>query len=196
MTISYGHGIAVSPIQLISGISSIVNGGVRRPVTLIKINGKAPVGQSILSRKTSEQVRRLMRLVVSKGTGRKAATPGYLLGGKTGTADKLEGKRYSKSAKISSFVGVFPIDSPQYAILVMIDEPIGNKRTSNYATGGWVAAPAVGRIVTRIGPIAGIAPNPLARFATPKELQNNAKNVHMRRHQASIKRVAWKISKN
>jgi cell division protein FtsI (penicillin-binding protein 3) len=99
-----------------------------------------------------------MRLVVRYGTGRKADVPGYLVGGKTGTAEKLVGGRYRRDARISSFVGVFPIDAPRYVVLAMIDEPKGNKSTLNYATGGWVAAPVVGRVVSRLAPLFGIAP--------------------------------------
>ena len=100
-----------------------------------------------------------MRLVVRQGTGRKANIQGYLIGGKTGTAEKISRSGYSKSSKIVSFVGAFPMNSPRYAVLALVDEPIGNKRTSNYATAGWIAAPLVGKIIERIGPMLGIAPN-------------------------------------
>ena len=112
-------------------------------------------------------MRRLMRLVVTGGTGRKAEVPGYLIGGKTGTADKLQGKGYAKSSRIASFAGAFPMNAPRYSVLVIIDEPKGIKRTFNYATGGWVAAPAVGRIVSRMGPLVGIAPDVNVVFETP-----------------------------
>ncbi len=167
MTISYGHGIAVSPVQLASGIASLVNGGIRRPVTLLKMRDGAPLGRRIFSKKTSLQMRRLMRLVVTEGTGRKAEVNGYLIGGKTGTADKLNGRSYAKSSRIASFAGAFPMNDPRYSVLVVIDEPNGTKRTFNYATGGWVAAPVVGRIVSRMGPIVGIAPDTKVVFETP-----------------------------
>ena len=196
MTISYGHGIAVSPLQLISGVSSLVNGGIKRSPTLIKVSGKLPLGKNILLKKTSEKVRRLMRLVVSNGTGRKAEVPGYLLGGKTGTADKLKGTKYSRSAKMSSFVGVFPINRPRYAILVIVDEPKGNKSTHNFATGGWVAAPVVGRIVKKMGPIIGIAPDLKATFKTP-EINKNYQGVQDgKKSQRLIKKVTLTIKKN
>ena len=101
----------------------------------------------------------LMRLVVSRGTGRRADVPGYRVGGKTGTADKIYGGRYRPDALISSFVGAFPIDRPRYAVIVMLDEPKGNDSTNGFATGGWVAAPAVGRIVKRMAPLTGILPD-------------------------------------
>ena len=109
-----------------------------------------------------------MRLVVRKGTGRKAAVKGYGVGGKTGTADKLSVRGYRKNATISSFVGAFPMDAPRYILLVMVDEPKGNARTANYATGGWVAAPAVGRMVQRMAPLLGMPPE--RRVAEEKDI--------------------------
>ncbi|MDB9702725.1 penicillin-binding protein 2 [Rhodospirillales bacterium] len=159
MTISYGHGIAVSPVQLAAAIGSLVNGGILRPATLLRHEAGTPIaGEQVISPETSDKMRTLMRLVVAKGTGRKAAAKGYYVGGKTGTAEKQFGGRYKKSAKISSFVGAFPIQDPRYVVFAMVDEPIGNKRTFNYATGGWVAAPIVGRVVSQIGPLLGIEP--------------------------------------
>jgi len=192
MTISYGHGIAVSPVQLTNAISSLVNGGLKRPSTLIRVNGKAPVGRRIMEKKTSKQVRSLMRLVVSSGTGRKAEAKGYLIGGKTGTAEKLKGRGYAKTAKISSFVGAFPMNDPRYTVLVVVDEPKGTKRTFNYATGGWVAAPAVGRIVERMGPIVGITPDMDATYETPPI----PKSPSQKRKQAQagnsyLKKASW-----
>jgi cell division protein FtsI (penicillin-binding protein 3) len=103
-------------------------------------------------------MRQLMRLVVRHGTGRKANAQGYLVGGKTGTADKLIGGRYARDARIASFIAAFPMNDPRYVVFAMVDEPKGNKRTHGYATGGWVAAPVVRRVVERIGPMLGIAP--------------------------------------
>ncbi|NQV98621.1 MAG: penicillin-binding protein 2 [Rhodospirillales bacterium] len=167
MTIAYGHGIAVSPVQLASGISALVNGGLYRPATIIKAAGGTVVERRVISAETSLQMRRLMRLVVTAGTGRKAEIPGYLIGGKTGTADKLQGRGYANSSRIASFAGAFPMNNPRYSVLVVIDEPHGTKKTFNYATGGWVAAPAVGRIVSRMGPLVGIAPDLQVVFETP-----------------------------
>lgn len=167
MTISYGHGIAVSPLQLVDGIAALVNGGLRRTPSLLFQGRRHVDGERVVSKRTSEQMRGLMRLVVTGGTGRKAEAPGYLIGGKTGTADKLTNGGYVSGAKISSFVGAFPINDPRYVVLALVDEPKGNKRTFNYATGGWVAAPVVGQVVERMAPMVGIAPNPDADFATP-----------------------------
>ncbi|HEC90498.1 MAG TPA: penicillin-binding protein 2 [Alphaproteobacteria bacterium] len=159
MTIGYGHGIAVSPLQLTNAVAALVNGGLYRPPTLLRQDaGKIAPGKRVLSEKTSEQIRYLMRQVVRRGTGRKAETAGYAVGGKTGTADKIVAGRYVNGALISSFIGAFPIAKPRYAILAMLDEPKGDKRTSNYATGGWVAAPVVRSVVRRLGPLLGLEP--------------------------------------
>ncbi len=161
LTISYGHGLAVSPVQLASAVATVVNGGERRPATLIKrAAGSRPAGHRAMSRKTSLTMRRLMRLVVRHGTGRKAGAKGYRVGGKTGTADKLVGGRYARNARIASFAGAFPMSEPRYVVFVMLDEPKGTERTHGYATGGWVAAPVVRRVVERIGPMLGVEPVP------------------------------------
>ncbi len=161
MTVAYGHGIAVTPMQMASGVATLVNGGLFVPPTLLKrIDRRPVVGTRVLTPETSDQMRKLMQLVVSNGTGRKADTSadGYVIGGKTGTADKLAGRGYQKKANISSFVGAFPIDAPRYVVLVLIDEPKGNKNTFNYSTGGWVAAPVVARIVKRMATLIGMPP--------------------------------------
>ncbi|MEX2449706.1 MAG: penicillin-binding protein 2 [Rhodospirillales bacterium] len=161
MTISYGHGIAVSPIQMTEAVAALVNGGYHRSATVLKWTRRdAHPGEQILSAQTSRQMRGLMHLVVDQGTGKKAGVPGYRIGGKTGTAEKQAGGRYNVKALISSFVGAFPIDNPRYAILVLVDEPKGTAQTHYFATGGWVAAPVVGRIVERMAPVLGIAPEP------------------------------------
>ena len=160
MTISFGHGIAVSPLQLVGGISALANGGfVHKPTLLARqVPGEMPSGERVISARTSEIMRGLMRLVVTRGTGRKANAEGYMVGGKTGTADKLGGAGYLDDKRIASFVGAFPIQSPRYVVFAMVDEPKGIKRTFNYATGGWVAAPVVGKVVAAMGPLLGIPP--------------------------------------
>ncbi|MFP6743262.1 MAG: penicillin-binding transpeptidase domain-containing protein, partial [Alphaproteobacteria bacterium] len=157
MTIGFGHGLAVSPLQLASAIAAVVNGGVfRNPTLVAREPGDDDLGRRVISPVTSAQIRALMRLVVVEGTGKKAAVPGYLVGGKTGTAEKPGVGGYQRKALISSFVAAFPMDAPRYVVIAMFDEPHGIKETFNYATGGWVAAPVVGRIIARIGPMAGI----------------------------------------
>lgn len=158
MTISFGHGLSVTPLHMASAVASVVNGGVYRSPTMIKQEGPTDPGKRIFSAGTSDKMRRLMRLVVENGTGRKASAPGYLVGGKTGTAEKVAGRRYRKRALLSSFVAAFPMTAPRYVVLAVVDEPKGRKDTFGYATGGWVAAPVVGDVIKRIGPLLGVTP--------------------------------------
>ncbi len=160
MTIAYGHGLAVSPLQLAGGVAGLVNGGVLRPVTVFKRDpDQVPEGTAAISEETSRHMRDLMRLVVLHGTGKMANAPGYAVGGKTGTADKQSGRGYRRDARMASFVGAFPIHAPRYVVLVIIDEPKGNTSTHGYATGGWIAAPVVRRVVERLGPLVGLPPD-------------------------------------
>jgi cell division protein FtsI (penicillin-binding protein 3) len=161
MTIAFGHGISVTPVQLVSAISAIANGGILRPATLIKRPDNAEVpGVRVISEGTSDTMRRLMRLVVTGGTAKQFGNvPGYLVGGKTGTAEKImKGSYEKKHANLSSFVGVFPMTDPRYAVFVTIDEPRGNKKSAGFETGGWVAAPAVSRVIASMGPLLDIPP--------------------------------------
>ena len=159
MTIAYGHGISVSPLHAVTAVSAIINGGILRKPTVLKVSpGTNPPGERVISEKTSENMRKLMRLVVESGTAKMAAAPGYVVGGKTGTAEKNSGGRYLDKKLISSFIGAFPMHAPKYVILTMVDEPHGTKATHGYATAGWTVAPATSRIIQRIGPILGVAP--------------------------------------
>ena len=155
MTIGYGHGIAVTPLHLISGFATLVNGGITRPPTLLRRHGEIS-GTRVVTRETSDAMRLLMRMVVEDGTGKKAEAEGYLVGGKTGTAEKAVAGGYKKNALITTFVGAFPMDAPRYAVLVMLDEPHGTKKTHGYAAAGWNAAPTVGRIISQIAPMLGV----------------------------------------
>ena len=162
MTIAFGHGIAVSPLHLVRGVGAIVNGGVLLQPTLLKRDESQPaIGERVISQQTSDEMRDLMRAVVTNGTAKSANTPGYDVGGKTGTADKLNAShKYGGvgAARMSSFAGAFPMSNPRYVVYVMIDEPHANAKSYGFATGGWVAAPAVGKIVAQMAPLLGIAP--------------------------------------
>ena len=159
MTIAFGHGLAVSPLHLAAGAAAIVNGGIyHNPTLLRRDSATPPEGRRVISAKTSREMRRLMLQVVESGTGKMARADGYLIGGKTGTAEKAVGHHYRQKALLSSFIGAFPMNEPRYLVLAMLDEPQGNKATMNYATGGWVAAPIVANIVKRSAPILGVAP--------------------------------------
>lgn len=159
MTIAFGHGIAVTPLQLVGGIAALVNGGYRiNPTLLAHETGDTDGSSRILEARTSEIMRGLMRLVVTHGTGKRANAEGYMMGGKTGTADKPGSRGYADNRHIASFVGAFPINAPRYVVFAMVDEPKGIERTFNYATGGWVAAPVVGSVAAAMGPLLGISP--------------------------------------
>lgn len=178
MTISYGHGLAVTPLQMVTGVAALVNGGIYRPATLVLRDsvGDLP-GQRVLKPETSRAMRQLMRMVVTEGTGGKADVVGYNVGGKTGTAEKLgAGGSYRRKSLLSSFIATFPADEPRYVVLAMIDEPQGTKETFGYATGGWTAAPAVGRTIAQIGPMLGVAPRLPAEPQEPGMLHQAAAN--------------------
>ncbi|MBT3629051.1 MAG: penicillin-binding protein 2 [Rhodospirillaceae bacterium] len=157
MTIGYGHGIAVTPLHLISGFATLVNGGMRTTPTLLR-RPVTQTGERVIARETSDAMRMLMRMVVEQGTGKQAEAEGYLVGGKTGTAEKATVGGYKKDALITTFVGAFPMDAPRYAVLVMLDEPHGNDATHGLAAAGWNAAPVFGRIVSQIAPMLGVMP--------------------------------------
>ncbi|HZF33410.1 MAG TPA: penicillin-binding protein 2 [Candidatus Angelobacter sp.] len=161
LTIAYGQGIAVTPLHLIAGVAGLIDGGVYRPVTIMKRDASVPFGgRRVIGEKTSNDIRQLMRLVVESGTGKSANVPGYLVGGKTGTAQKQLGKGYATNARLTSFIAAFPMNAPRYAILIIVDEPKPNASSHGYATAGWVAAPAVGRVIQRMAPLLGIEPIP------------------------------------
>lgn len=181
LTSSYGHGIAVTPLQVASAVSTIMNGGLLVKPTLIK--GDAATEESeirVIRKETSLKMRQLMRLVITDGTGRNADVPGYNVGGKTGTADKSFNGRYVRGKRISSFVAAFPIEDPRYVVYVMIDEPNPNKYSHGYATAGWVAAPAVKRIISTMAPLMNMEPvktqtelsEPLRQFVSVKAKEN------------------------
>lgn len=160
MTIGFGHGIAAAPLQLVRGVATLSNGGYLIKPTLLLDEAKAPAPDQkpLFSRATTAKMRAMMRLVVAAGTAKAANVPGYLVGGKTGTSEKITNKRYDKNARLSSFIGVFPLSSPRYVVFAMLDEPRGNKKTYGFATGGWVAAPLVGRVISASAPLLGVPP--------------------------------------
>ena len=159
MTVAFGHGISVTPLNLAVGVTAVVNGGILRPATLVRRPGDVTSpSERVMTQRTSDQMRTLMRLVVERGSGKAANVPGYAVGGKTGTAEKIVKGRYHRDMRISSFVGAFPMHAPRFVIYAMLDEPKGNKATHGYATAGWVVAPLVGRLVNQIAAIYGIPP--------------------------------------
>jgi len=159
MTIAFGHGIAVTPLHMITATAAMINGGILHEPTMLKVPAGAKVpGVRVISQQTSDQIRRLFRLVVESGTAKQAEAQGYVVGGKTGTAEKNQHGHYEEKKLLSSFIGAFPMNDPQYVILTIVDEPHGNKQSHGYATAGWTVAPATGRIIERIAPLLGVAP--------------------------------------
>jgi len=157
--VSFGHGVAVTPLAVAASFAAIANDGLYVPPTFrVHPPGREPPeGERVLSATTSRHVLNLMREVVTDGTGRKAAAEGYCVAGKTGTAEKPKNGGYSRKDLISSFVAIFPHDKPRYVVLVLLDEPRATPETYGYATAGWTAAPTAGRVVGRIAPMLGEA---------------------------------------
>lgn len=160
MTTGYGHGIAVTPLHLASAYAALVNGGIYRPATILKLGDKAPPqGRRVFKAATSARMRQLLRLIVSDGTGKQAEAPGFRVGGKTGSAEKPGVGGYKRSSVVATFSAAFPMDNPRYVVLVMIDEPKGNAYSSGQRTAGWTAAPVVKKVVMRAGPMLGVFPD-------------------------------------
>lgn len=165
MTVSFGNGIAVTPTQLIAGTAALVNGGIWHPATLLAAAPDAPPeGEQIEQPETSTLMRKLMRIVVTQGTGKPAEVPGYLVGAKTGTSQKVGKGGYKLHANLSSMVATFPMTAPRYIVYAMLDTPHADKTTFGFTTGGWTAGPAVKRIISRIGPMLGVMPFPAAEL--------------------------------
>lgn len=160
MTVSYGHGLAVTPLHLASAYAAMVNGGIWRPATLMKLDPTdVPRGRRVFKESTSSRMRQMLRMISLYGTGRSADAPGYRVGGKTGSAEKASGGGYAKTSLISSFAAAFPLDAPRYVVVVVVDEPKGTVASSFQRTAAFTAAPVVGRLVPRIGPMLGVQPD-------------------------------------
>ncbi|MBR7620546.1 penicillin-binding protein 2 [Phenylobacterium sp. 20VBR1] len=162
---SFGHAISVSPLSVAAGMGAILNGGTYVPLTIRPMKpGARPEGYRAVSEETSRAMLDLMRVNVVRGTGGKANASGLRVGGKTGSANKIIGGRYSNNVLVSSFAAVFPTDGPleadRYFVLILMDEPKGTPETFGFATGGWTAAPPVGRVIDRIAPFLGVARRP------------------------------------
>ena len=160
ITIAYGHGLAVAPLQFAATVGAVVNGGTRLTPTFLKRAAPPAVGERAIAAATSASMRELMRLGVTHaaGTGRRAEAEGYGVGGKTGTAEMPGRGGYRAKAVIASFLGAFPMEQPQYMSLVLLFEPQGTPETGGRITAGVNAAPVTARIVERIAPILGVLP--------------------------------------
>jgi cell division protein FtsI (penicillin-binding protein 3) len=159
MTISYGHGLAASPVHLATAYASILNGGTRVLPTLLKAPTPMP-GPRVVSTKTSEALRDMLRQVVVRGTASLGEVAGYHVGGKTGTADKPKPTGgYYDDKVIATFASVFPAHDPQYVLVVTLDEPIETSGPVPRRTAGWTAVPVAAEIIRRAAPLLGMRPD-------------------------------------
>lgn len=165
VTIAFGHGIAVAPLQAVMAVGALMNGGRLIPPTFLKRSEAeaATLAKAVIKPETSMRMRYLMRLNAEKGSARRVDVPGYYVGGKTGTAEKVVNGHYSKTRLLTTFMAVLPSDEPRYLITIILDEPQPIPETKGFATSGWNAAPTAGRVVERIAPLLGLAP----RFDLP-----------------------------
>ena len=159
MTISFGHGISVTPMQTAVAAAAVVNGGTLLPPTFLPRSQDEvkSLGKRVLSPDVSRKMRYMFRLNVLSGSGRRADVPGYTVGGKTGTAEKIENGVYVRNKRRNSFLSAFPMDDPRYVVLVVIDEP-KSERQGIGATAGLNAAPTTGAIIRRSAPMLGVMP--------------------------------------
>jgi cell division protein FtsI (penicillin-binding protein 3) len=166
VTIAFGQGLSVAPLQAVMGIAALVNGGRLIPPTFLKRDQAAAerLATRVIKPETSDKMRYLLRLNVEKGTATRANVAGYYVGGKTGTSEKVVGGRYSKTKVLTSFTAIMPADKPQYLLLIMIDEPQGLAETHGFATSGWNAVPVGAKVIERVAPLLDIPP----RFDLPK----------------------------
>ena len=165
VTIAFGHGLSVAPLQAVMGIAATLNGGFLIPPTFLKRSESEAqiLAKQVLKPETSREIRYLMRLNAEKGTATKANVSGYYIGGKTGTAEKVVNGHYSKHKLLTDFMAVLPADKPTYLMMIMLDEPQPTPETHGFATAGWNAAPTAARVIARIAPLLDIEP----RFDLP-----------------------------
>jgi cell division protein FtsI (penicillin-binding protein 3) len=165
ITIAFGHGIAVAPLQAVAAVGALVNGGNLITPTFLKrsVEEAQKIGVRVIKPETSEALRYIMRLNATVGSATKAAVPGYFVGGKTGTAEKVIGGRYAKNRLFTTFMAMTPSDKPKYLFVTVYDEPQAAPGTYGYATAAWNAGETTGKILERIAPMLSIAP----RFEPP-----------------------------
>ncbi len=152
-TVSYGHGIAATPMHVLIGINSMINGGVYIYPTLQKRGVGAVRGERVLTPEISARLREIMVRVTEETSGKKARVAGITIGGKTGTAEKYENGKINHKKNITVFVGIFPAEAPQYTLMVVLDEPHGTKESFGWKTAAWNAVPTAGKIMDSILPL-------------------------------------------
>jgi cell division protein FtsI (penicillin-binding protein 3) len=160
ITIAFGHGLSVAPLQATMAVGALMNGGTMIPPTFLKRSEEEAqkLAVRVIKPETSVAMRYLMRLNAEKGSAKKVDIPGYYVGGKTGTAEKVVNGRYSKTKLLTTFMAVLPADKPRYLVTILIDEPQPTPETHGYATSGWNAAPTAGNIIRRVAPMLGLEP--------------------------------------
>jgi cell division protein FtsI (penicillin-binding protein 3) len=160
ITIAFGHGLSVAPLQATMAVGALMNGGMMIPPTFLKRTEEEAqkLAVRVIKPETSAMMRYLMRLNAEKGSAKKVDVPGYYVGGKTGTAEKVVGGRYSKTKLLTTFMAVLPADKPRYLITVLLDEPQAVPGTYGFATSGWNAAPTTAKIIARVAPLLGLEP--------------------------------------
>lgn len=174
-TASYGHGIAVSPIAFASAFASLANAGETVSPTLLLEPERKRSPKRVMAAPTANLVVRMLRQAVLDGTGERAEVGGYRVAGKTGTAEKPIAGGYSEDENICSFAAIFPADSPEYVVLIVLDSPKAGKDYGR--TAAWNAAPTAGRVIERIAPILGVEP----RFDEPARSTPRVRSVSDRR---------------
>ncbi|HEY4988080.1 MAG TPA: penicillin-binding protein 2 [Bradyrhizobium sp.] len=165
VTIAFGQGLSVAPLQAVMGINALMNGGYLIPPTFLKRSEEeaAAMAKRVIRQETSDKMRYLMRLNAEIGTAKSADVKGYYVGGKTGTSEKVINGRYAKKRVLNSFTAIMPSDDPKYQILVMLDEPQALPETHGLITSGFNAVPTGGKVIERIAPLLGVEP----RFNLP-----------------------------
>jgi cell division protein FtsI (penicillin-binding protein 3) len=159
MTISYGHGIAASPLHLAAAYATIANGGLRVEPTLLHDPANAP-GERVLSEAVANEAVDMLRQVVTRGTASFGEVVGYEVGGKTGTADKVRPTGgYYEDKVIATFASVFPASDPQYVLIVTLDEPVDTTGSEPRRTAGWTAVPVAAEMIRRVAPLLGLRPH-------------------------------------
>ncbi|MDP4024277.1 penicillin-binding protein 2 [Methylobacterium sp. NEAU 140] len=160
ITIAFGHGIAVAPLQAAAAVGAIVNGGELITPTFLKASADDVRAHAtrVLSPQTSEAMRYIMRLNAAEGSAKKASVPYYFVGGKTGTAEKVIGGRYNKNRLFTTFMAAAPMNDPKYLFVTIMDEPQGLPESGGYATAAWNSGVVTGKVIERVAPILGLPP--------------------------------------
>jgi cell division protein FtsI (penicillin-binding protein 3) len=160
MTIAFGHGLAVAPLQAMMSVAALVNGGYLITPTFLKrpADFRKESAPHVIKPETSESLRYIMRLNAEIGSAKKANIPGYYVGGKTGTAEKVIGGHYSKTKLFTTFMAIVPADKPRYLFMTVMDEPQGLPEDGHYATAAYNSGYVTGRLIERVTPLLGLEP--------------------------------------